>query len=86
MIKASLSEIAKLLTITAKHDAIITGISHDTRTITAGNLYVAIPGEQFDGHHFVAEAFKKAAGAALVNLPIRETGLHKKRADLATSP
>ena len=45
----------------------ITGISHDTRTIKPGNLYVAIRGEHFDGHEFIREAFDKGAMAALVN-------------------
>ncbi|MCF7849105.1 MAG: UDP-N-acetylmuramoyl-tripeptide--D-alanyl-D-alanine ligase [Kiritimatiellales bacterium] len=45
----------------------ITGISHDTRTIKPGNLYVAIRGEQFDGHGFLREAFAKGAAAALVD-------------------
>jgi len=45
----------------------ITGISHDTRTIKPGNLYIAIRGEHFDGHEFVREAFDKGAVAALVD-------------------
>jgi UDP-N-acetylmuramoyl-tripeptide--D-alanyl-D-alanine ligase len=38
------------------------GVSHDTRTLAAGSLYVAIRGERLDGHDFVAQA--EAAGAA----------------------
>lgn len=43
-------------------DAVFTGVSHDTRTLQHGDLYVAIKGEHFDGHNFLAEAI--AAGAA----------------------
>lgn len=47
-------------------DAVITGFNHDTRTIKPGDLYVAIRGDQFDGHRFVEQAFEKGAVAALV--------------------
>ncbi|WP_168441905.1 UDP-N-acetylmuramoyl-tripeptide--D-alanyl-D-alanine ligase [Pontiella desulfatans] len=48
-------------------EGVVTGISHDTRTIKPGNLYVAIRGENFDGHAFVPAAFDKGAAGALVN-------------------
>lgn len=44
----------------------ITGISHDTRTLEPGHVYVAICGESFDGHDFVEQAFKKGASGAVV--------------------
>ncbi|WP_372806924.1 UDP-N-acetylmuramoyl-tripeptide--D-alanyl-D-alanine ligase [Pontiella sp.] len=47
-------------------EGVVTGISHDTRTLQPGNLYVAIRGENFDGHAFVADAFAKGAAGALV--------------------
>jgi len=47
-------------------DGTVQGVSHDTRTLKAGDLYVAIKGEQFDGHVFVREAFDKGAVGALV--------------------
>lgn len=42
-------------------------VSIDTRTLEAGSLYVAIKGEQFDGHQFVKQAFDLGACAALVS-------------------
>ncbi|MEI6891368.1 MAG: UDP-N-acetylmuramoyl-tripeptide--D-alanyl-D-alanine ligase [Pontiella sp.] len=45
----------------------ITGVSHDTRTLNPGDLYVAIRGDQFDGHAFVHDAFRKGAVGALVD-------------------
>lgn len=45
----------------------VTGISHDTRTLKPGDLYVAIRGDQFDGHAFVRNAFEKGAVGALVD-------------------
>ncbi|MDR3492850.1 MAG: UDP-N-acetylmuramoyl-tripeptide--D-alanyl-D-alanine ligase [Gammaproteobacteria bacterium] len=42
------------------------GISIDTRTLNKGNLYIALKGENFDGHHFVTQAGQLGASAALV--------------------
>ena len=44
----------------------ITGVSIDTRMIEKGDLFVALTGEQRDGHDFVKMAFEKGAAAALV--------------------
>jgi len=38
----------------------------DTRTLRTGDFFVALRGPRFDAHHFVAEAFQKGAGGALV--------------------
>lgn len=45
----------------------IDGVSTDSRTIQPGELFVALPGEHFDGHHYVATAFQRGATAALVS-------------------
>ena len=42
------------------------GVSIDTRTIEAGDLFVALTDVR-DGHDFVAQALQKGAGAALVS-------------------
>ncbi|RKX44394.1 MAG: UDP-N-acetylmuramoyl-tripeptide--D-alanyl-D-alanine ligase [Verrucomicrobia bacterium] len=52
----------------------VTGISNDTRTIQPGNLYIALHGENFDGHDFVHQAFEKGAGGALVNERFQGSG------------
>src|SRR4051812_13837542 len=41
----------------------------DTRSIQAKDLFVAIPGEKFDGHEFVLEASKKGAAGAIISNP-----------------
>jgi UDP-N-acetylmuramoyl-tripeptide--D-alanyl-D-alanine ligase len=43
----------------------LTGVSTDTRDIKSGNLYVALRGPRFDGHHFIPQAFSLGAAAAL---------------------
>lgn len=45
----------------------ICGVVTDSRAVEPGNLYVALKGDRFDGHRFVAEAFKRGAVAALVS-------------------
>jgi UDP-N-acetylmuramoyl-tripeptide--D-alanyl-D-alanine ligase len=41
------------------------GVSIDTRTLAAGELFVAIRGPNHDGHRFLAEAVARGAGALL---------------------
>ncbi|MGE3935297.1 MAG: UDP-N-acetylmuramoyl-tripeptide--D-alanyl-D-alanine ligase, partial [Rhodospirillaceae bacterium] len=43
-----------------------TGISIDSRSVAAGDLFVALAGPSFDGHDFVADALAKGAAAAMV--------------------
>ncbi|HIK37943.1 MAG: UDP-N-acetylmuramoyl-tripeptide--D-alanyl-D-alanine ligase [Geminocystis sp.] len=42
------------------------GISTDTRTIKPGEIFVALEGENFDGHDFIPQAFAKGALACIV--------------------
>lgn len=41
-------------------------VSIDSRSLQAGDLYVAIKGERFDGHDFIAQAEQAGAAALLV--------------------
>ncbi|MBL0143412.1 MAG: UDP-N-acetylmuramoyl-tripeptide--D-alanyl-D-alanine ligase [Betaproteobacteria bacterium] len=43
------------------------GVSTDSRTIAAGDLFVALAGERFDGHDYVPKAIGRGASAALVS-------------------
>ena len=43
-----------------------TGVSIDSRTLSPGDLFVALQGPTFDGHDFVAEALAEGAAAAVV--------------------
>ncbi|MFR9126334.1 MAG: Mur ligase domain-containing protein [Acidaminococcus intestini] len=42
-------------------------VSTDSRSIGPGTLFVALRGEKFDGHDYVAAALEKGATAALVD-------------------
>lgn len=45
-------------------------ISTDTRTIQPGELFIALKGPNFDANHYVKEAAKKGAVAAIVSEPV----------------
>ncbi len=49
-----------------------TGVSTDSRSTKAGDCFIAIPGENFDGHDYVAGAFAKGAVCAVVSKDIDE--------------
>ncbi len=48
-------------------DASFAGVSTDSRGIGRGELFVAIRGERFDGHDFIAMAHARGAAAAMVD-------------------
>src|SRR5215212_5387360 len=58
-----------------RHDLLVTapaagpapsGIGMDSRTVSAGTIYVAVRGSQADGHRFVADAVRRGAAAVVV--------------------
>ncbi|SCY18077.1 UDP-N-acetylmuramoyl-tripeptide--D-alanyl-D-alanine ligase [Nitrosospira sp. Nl5] len=48
-------------------DVFFAGVSTDSRTAGRGDLFVALTGEKFDGHHFIGEVKEKGAVAAMVS-------------------
>lgn len=50
-----------------KPDWVATTLTHTTKELQAGQMYVAIKGQKVDGHEYVAEALEKGAVAALVD-------------------
>jgi UDP-N-acetylmuramoyl-tripeptide--D-alanyl-D-alanine ligase len=46
------------------------GVSIDSRTVSKGDLFIALVGDNFDGHDFVNTAFAAGAVAAIVSRPI----------------
>ena len=47
-----------------------TGVSIDTRSLMAGDLFVPLRGPNRDGHDFVRAAFERGAAAAMVDRPL----------------
>src|SRR5580765_7263062 len=48
-------------------DQVVGDIVTDSRSLQAGDFFVALRGARFDGHEFVAEAFKRGAMGAIVD-------------------
>lgn len=63
----NLNTIASLLSQFCQIDTDITGVCTDSRLIKPGNLFIAIQGENFDGHHFIKEVEAKGASAVVVS-------------------
>ena len=49
-----------------EQDWVATGYSIDSRAIGSGDLFIALKGENFDGHDYVAAALERGAIAAVV--------------------
>lgn len=68
MHKISLSDIAYFVGGTCVGDESIqvSGVTTDSRKVSAGDLYVAIVGERVDGHDYISEAMSAGAVACMV--------------------
>ena len=66
--KLPLARIAEFFSATGEfdHNAVAQGYSIDSRTLQAGELFLAVKGERMDGHDFVEQALGKGAVAAVV--------------------
>ena len=66
----SLSQVASAANGTLQgDDAVFTAVSKDTRSLAKNDLYVALKGENFDGHDFLNQAADLGAAGALVSEP-----------------
>lgn len=54
-----------------REPCVATGAACDSRKVGPGDLFIALPGEQHDGHAFLEEAFSRGAVGALVERPVR---------------
>ena len=54
--------------------ALVTGVAIDSRAVTPGALFAAIPGERVDGHDYIGKAFDLGAACCLAQrVPAGET-------------
>lgn len=53
----------------------VKGVCTDTRLLEHGNLFVALAGENFDGHDYLSQAVEKGASAVLVSADKLKKGL-----------
>ncbi|KAA0948427.1 UDP-N-acetylmuramoyl-tripeptide--D-alanyl-D-alanine ligase [Sporosarcina sp. ANT_H38] len=65
--KRKLTEIADWIQAAGQNldDAFVTGVSIDSRTAAAGDLFIPFRGEQVNGHNYVEQAIKQGAVASL---------------------
>lgn len=71
----TLRRVAKALGTGPSDERALTGVATDTRTLKAGDLFVALRGERYDAHDFLADAVKAGAAALVVNDARRTVGL-----------
>ncbi|UCF42927.1 MAG: UDP-N-acetylmuramoyl-tripeptide--D-alanyl-D-alanine ligase [Planctomycetota bacterium] len=64
----SITELAKIIKARPTKDTgAFTGVSTDSRTTTPGHCFFAIPGDNFDGHDYLTDAFDNGAVCAVVS-------------------
>ncbi|MGY1697277.1 UDP-N-acetylmuramoyl-tripeptide--D-alanyl-D-alanine ligase [Geodermatophilus sp. SYSU D00814] len=72
MIALSLAEVARAVGAAVPPgagDVTVTGVTLDSRSVSAGDLFVAVAGERVDGHDFLDAAAAAGAVAALTTRP-----------------
>ena len=57
-------EIAKATAGTTEGNWLVSGVSIDSRSLSPGDLFIALKGPNFDGHDFVAAALRDGAAGA----------------------
>jgi len=68
MKKFSIADLAQVIKANpVRNTRVFTGVSTDSRTAKLGDCFFAIPGENFDGHDYVADAFANGAVCAVVS-------------------
>lgn len=55
-------------------DSMVNGLAIDSRGVTPGNAFIALPGERVDGHQFALAALEAGARAVLVTHPANRLG------------
>ncbi len=72
MSKLTLAEIAQALVLPVpEQDVTINNVSTDSRTLQRGDLFVALRGENFDGHNYTEQAVAAGAAAVIVDREVQ---------------
>ncbi|MFM7716749.1 MAG: Mur ligase domain-containing protein, partial [Microcystis sp.] len=72
----SLNQLAQLLSLQDKAeisfspDSLVSGINTDSRTIESGQAFLALKGDNFNGHDFIDMAIERGADALIVDQPV----------------
>ena len=71
----TLDRVADALGVGPRGPTALARIATDTRTVAAGDCFVALRGEKFDAHEFLADAVARGAAAVVVHDATRAAGL-----------
>lgn len=69
--RVTIAEIAQALEYPYKQtgEQYVTGVAIDSRAIQPGDLFVALAGEQTDGHQYLAQAVERGAAGVVISRP-----------------
>ncbi|BAS27710.1 UDP-N-acetylmuramoyl-tripeptide--D-alanyl-D-alanine ligase [Limnochorda pilosa] len=76
MLELTAAELARLVggrVLAGPSEGRVRGVSTDSRSVAAGQLFIPLKGERLDGHRFIEEAVEEGAGGALT-----EEGSHER--------
>lgn len=59
----------KILAAAGDFEQEVTGITYDSRQVSPGTLFVALPGLKTDGHYFIKDAVARGARAVIISDP-----------------
>ncbi len=72
----SLNQLAQLLSLQDKgdislsHDSLVSGINTDSRSIESGQAFLALKGDNFNGHDFIDMAIARGAATLIIDQPV----------------
>lgn len=69
----SSQQLRQILNVAASiKETAVNSVTTDSRKLAPGSLFIAVQGEKFDGHNFVAAALQNGAELAIVEKPVAE--------------
>jgi UDP-N-acetylmuramoyl-L-alanyl-D-glutamate--2,6-diaminopimelate ligase len=60
-----------VLSIKGKTKKLVTGVHFDSRRVREGDVFVALPGLEADGHDYIEDAISQGAAAVVVSRPVK---------------
>lgn len=68
-VRALASDAGQQVTAAGRADTVVSAVSHDSRAVSRGTVFVAVPGHRMDGAAFSAEAIRRGALAVVAEVP-----------------
>ena len=67
------NEISKIFNKNIDKDWTCTGVEIDSRKVKPGNIFLAMPGTEFDGHNFIKDAINMGANSLIIKESVNIT-------------